>query len=171
MIGKTVSHYRIIDEIGAGGMGVVYKAEDTKLKRTVALKFLPERSVSSKKDLMRFTREAQAAAALDHPNICAVHEIEEADGKTFISMAFCEGKNLNDLIMERSLGIEDSLSIVIQVAEGLSAAHEKGITHRDIKPANIMINESLHVKIMDFGLAKLSDRTGLTRTGAAVGTA
>ena len=170
MIGKTVSHYRIIDEIGAGGMGVVYKAEDTRLKRTVALKFLPERSVSNEKDLMRFRREAQAAAAIDHPNICAVHEIEEAEGKTFISMAFCEGKNLHDLIIERSLGLDDSLSIMIQVAEGLSAAHEKGIIHRDIKPANIMISESMHAKIMDFGLAKLSDRTGLTRTGTAVGT-
>ena len=171
MIGNTVSHYRIIDEIGAGGMGVVYKAEDTKLKRTVALKFLPEHSVSNEKDLIRFMREAQAAAALDHPNICAVHEIEEAEGKTFISMAFCEGKNLYDLAIEGNLGLEDSLNIVVQVAEGLSAAHNKGIIHRDIKPANIMINESLHAKIMDFGLAKLSDRTGLTRTGAAVGTA
>jgi serine/threonine protein kinase/tetratricopeptide (TPR) repeat protein len=170
MIGKTVSHYRIIDEIGAGGMGVVYKAEDTKLKRTVALKFLPERSVTSEKDLMRFTREAQAAAALDHPNICAVHEIEEADGKTFISMAFCEGESLYDLTTERKLGLEESLNIVTQVADGLSAAHQKGIIHRDIKPANIMIDESMRAKIMDFGLAKLSDRTGLTRTGAAVGT-
>ncbi len=170
MIGKTVSHYRIIDEIGAGGMGVVYKAEDIKLKRTVALKFLPERSVSSEKDLRRFTREAQAAASLDHPNICAVHEIEEAEGKTFISMAFCEGKNLHNLTKEGKLDLENSLSIVIQVAEGLSEAHDKGIIHRDIKPANIMIDESFHAKIMDFGLAKLSDRTGLTRTGAAVGT-
>ena len=168
MIGKTISHYRIIEEIGRGGMGTVYKAEDTKLKRIVALKFLPE--VGGERQRLRFTREAQAAAALDHPNICSVHEIEEADGHTFISMTYCEGSTLKQLAELGSLGLDEILDIVIQIARGLSDAHEKGIVHRDIKPANIMVSDKLQARIMDFGLARLEDRTGVTRDGTAVGT-
>ena len=170
MIGKTISHYRIIDEIGAGGMGTVYKAEDTKLKRVVALKFLPAQAVGDERQRLRFTREAQAAAALDHPNICSVHEIEEADGHTFISMTYCEGDSLKDLVERGSLGLEHALDIAIQVAKGLSEAHDKGIVHRDIKPANIMISDKFQARIMDFGLARLSNRPGVTRDGTAVGT-
>jgi len=170
MIGKTISHYRIIDEIGAGGMGTVYKAEDTKLKRIVALKFLPAHAVGDEQQRIRFTREAQAAAALDHPNICSVHEIEEADGHTFISMTYCEGDTLKELVEQGSLDLEHALDITIQVARGLSEAHEKGIVHRDIKPANIMISDRFQTRIMDFGLARLGDRPGVTRTGTAVGT-
>ncbi len=168
MIGKSISHYRILEEIGRGGMGTVYKAEDTKLKRLVALKFLPD--VGDERQRLRFTHEAQAAAALDHPKICSVHEIEEAEGHTFISMTYCEGETLKLLAEQRVLGLDESLDIVIQIAEGLAEAHSKGIVHRDIKPANIMISDKLQVRIMDFGLARLADRTGVTRTGTAVGT-
>ena len=164
MIGKTISHYRIIEEIGRGGMGTVYKAEDTKLKRIVALKFLPE--VGSEHQKLRFTREAQAAAALDHPNICSVHEIEEADGHTFISMTYCEGSTLRQLAERGTLGLEEILDIIIQIARGLSDAHDKGIVHRDIKPANIMVSDKLQARIMDFGLARLEDRTGVVQQAA-----
>jgi len=168
MIGKTISHYRILEEVGRGGMGTVYKAVDTKLKRIVALKFLPD--VGDERQRLRFTREAQAAAALDHPNICSVHEIEEAEGRTFISMTYCEGETLKQLAERRTLGLEESLDIAIQIADGLVEAHGKGIVHRDIKPANIMISDRLQARIMDFGLARLADRTGVTRTDTAVGT-
>ena len=170
MIGKTISHYKIIDEIGAGGMGIVYKAEDTRLKRIVALKFLPDRAVDDERQRIRFIREAQAAAALDHPNICSVHEIEEADGRTFISMTYCEGSTLKELAAGGTLSVGQALDIAIQVAEGLSEAHDKGIVHRDIKPANIIVSEKLQARITDFGLARLTDRSGVTRTGTAVGT-
>ena len=170
MIGKTISHYRIIDKIGAGGMGTVYKAEDTKLKRIVALKFLSDHAVGDERQRLRFSREAQAAAALDHPNICSVHEIEEAEGHTFISMTYCDGDTLKELAKSGSLSLEQALDIVIQVAEGLSEAHGKGIVHRDIKPANIIVSDKLHARIMDFGLARLADRPGVTRTGTTVGT-
>ena len=151
-------------------MGTVYKAEDTKLKRIVALKFLPAHAVGDEQQRLRFTREAQAAAALDHPNICSVHEIEEAEGHTFISMTYCEGDTLKDLAERGDLGLEHTLDIAIQVAEGLGEAHDKGIVHRDIKPANIMVSDKFQAKIMDFGLARLADRPGVTRTGTAVGT-
>jgi serine/threonine protein kinase/Tfp pilus assembly protein PilF len=168
MIGKTISHYKIIEEIGRGGMGTVYKAEDTKLKRIVALKFLPE--LGDERQRLRFTREAQAAAALDHPNICSVHEIEEAEGYTFISMTYCEGNTLKQLAERGNLGLKEILDIVIQIAQGLVDAHDKGIVHRDIKPANIMVSDKLQARIMDFGLARLEDQIGVTRTGSAVGT-
>ena len=168
MIGKTISHYRILEEIGKGGMGTVYKAEDTKLKRIVALKFLPE--VGDERQRLRFIREAQAAASLDHPSICSVHEIEEVEGQPFIVMTYCEGETLKQLAERGHLDLKKIFDIVIQVAEGLVEAHGKGIVHRDIKPANIMVSDKLQTRITDFGLARLVDRTGMTRTGTAVGT-
>jgi len=151
-------------------MGVVYKAEDIKLKRTVALKFLPPEALKNEKERTRFVHEAQAEAALDHPNICAIHEIEEAEGHIFISMAHIEGQSLKERIESGPLTLEEALNIAIQVAGGLEEAHEKGITHRDIKPGNIMLTTKGQAKIMDFGLAKLSDATRVTKTGTTVGT-
>jgi serine/threonine protein kinase len=156
MIGRTISHYKILEKLGEGGMGVVYRAEDTKLERTVALKFLATHLLNDEEAKERFLREAKAAAALHHPNICPVHEIDEADGKTFISMAFIEGESLEDRISAGPLAIRDVLDIGRQVAEGLEAAHEKGVVHRDIKPANIMVDAKGRATIMDFGLARLS---------------
>ncbi len=170
MNGKTISHYKILGKIGEGGMGVVYKAEDTKLKRTVALKFLPMELLQDEEAKERFQQEAQAAAALDHPNICTVHEINEAEGQTFIAMAYVSGKSLKEKIVDGPLEIEDALDISIQVAEGLQAAHEKGIIHRDIKPANVMLTDRGQVKIMDFGLAKLTWGVDLTKTATIMGT-
>lgn len=151
-------------------MGIVYKAEDIKLKRTVALKFLPPEALKSEKERTRFVHEAQAEAALDHPNICAIHEIEEAEGHIFISMAHIEGQSLKERIESGPLTLEETLNITVQVAGGLVEAHEKGITHRDIKPGNIMLTTKGQAKIMDFGLAKLSDATRITKTGTTVGT-
>ena len=170
MIGKTISHYRILEKLGEGGMGVVYKAEDTKLKRTVALKFLTQQALGGKEQKARFVREAQAAAALDHPNICTVHEIDEADEQTFIAMACIDGESLSDRIKSSDLTPDDALDIALQVADGLRKAHEKGIVHRDIKSANIMVTEKGQAKIMDFGLAKLGGRTKITKTGRTMGT-
>jgi len=170
MIGQLISHYKIMDKLGEGGMGIVYKAEDTKLKRTVALKFLPLQSITDEEERTRFVHEAQAAAALDHPNICTVHEIDEADGNTFIAMAFIDGQSLKTKIESGPLKIEEALNISIQIAEGLQEAHEKGIVHRDIKSANIMLSSKGQAKITDFGLAKLADRTKLTKTGTTMGT-
>ena len=170
MIGKTISHYKIIEKLGEGGMGVVYKAEDTKLERTVALKFLPLQAVAGEEEKARFRHEAQAAAALDHPNICTVHEINEADGQTFIAMAYVEGQSLYDVVAEGPVPISDALNHAAQIAEGLQAAHEKDIVHRDIKPANILITEKGQVRITDFGLAKLAGRTQLTKEGTSMGT-
>jgi len=178
LIGKTISHYKIIEKIGSGGMGVVYKAEDIKLKRTVALKFLPPHMLGSEKEKTRFIREAQAAAALDHPSICTVHEIDEAEGQTFIAMTYIEGQSLKDKIESEPVGangrspltIDEALAIAIQIAEGLWEAHGRGIVHRDIKPANIMLTTKGQTKIMDFGLAKLAGQTKLTKTGATLGT-
>jgi serine/threonine protein kinase len=161
--------YRIIEEIGRGGMGVVYKAEDLKLKRTVALKFLPPEMTRHPEAKERFIREAQAAAALDHPNICTVYEVEEADDKTYIAMAYVEGQSLRERI-EKTLKLEEVLDIAMQVTEGLEEAHKKGIVHRDIKSANIMIDSRGQAKVMDFGLAKVSGDTLMTREGAAMGT-
>jgi tRNA A-37 threonylcarbamoyl transferase component Bud32/dienelactone hydrolase len=171
MIGQTVSHYRILEELGGGGMGVVYKAEDTKLKRTVALKFLSPDLTRDKDAKTRFIHEAQAASALQHNNICAIHEIDEtADGRMFISMDCYEGEPLRDRVAKGPLSLEDALDIVIQVADGLAEAHGHGMVHRDIKPANIMITEKGVVKIVDFGLAKLAGQTKITKSGATVGT-
>ncbi len=171
MIGKTISHYKILAKIGEGGMGVVYKAEDTKLKRTVALKFLPNEFTRDKDAKDRFIQEAQAAGALDHPNICTVYEINEVNDQTFIVMAYIEGQNLKDRLKSGLIEIEDALEIATQVAEGLQEAHENGIIHRDIKPANIALTAKGQAKIMDFGLAKLSWGVDLTKTATIMGTA
>ncbi|MEJ2636744.1 MAG: protein kinase [Calditrichia bacterium] len=171
LAGKTISHYRIVEQIGQGGMGVVYKAEDTKLKRTVALKFLPPDLTRDEEAKSRFIHEARAASALDHPNICSIHEINETDdGQLFIVMACYEGESLKDKIESGPLPAEEALDIAIQIATGLKKAHEKGIVHRDIKPANIFVTEEGKVKIIDFGLAKLSGFTILTKTGTTMGT-
>ncbi|MDA1313303.1 MAG: protein kinase [Acidobacteria bacterium] len=172
MIGTTISHYRITEKLGEGGMGVVYKAEDIKLKRPVALKFLAPHLLRDEEGRKRFLREAQAAASLDHPNICTVHEIDEADGRTFIVMAFLDGQPLSERIKEGPLKLPEALSIAIQMAEGLEAAHEKGITHRDIKPDNVMLMAGSRglVKLMDFGLAQLAGSSKFTREGTTLGT-
>jgi len=170
MIGKTISHYKILEKIGEGGMGVVYRAEDTKLKRTVALKFLPPELIKDEEAKERFIQEAQAAAALDHPNICTVHEINEFDDQTYITMAFVKGQSLKTKIKAGQLELDEILKIASQIAEGLRAAHKKGITHRDIKPANIMLTKEGLVKIMDFGLAKLTWGVDLTKTATIMGT-
>ena len=173
MIGRIISHYRITDKLGEGGMGVVYKAEDTKLERAVALKFLAAHLVSDQEIRKRFEREAKAAAALNHPNICTVHEIDEVEGKTFIAMAFLEGESLEPKIEAGPLKLNDALDLAIQTAQGLQAAHEKGIVHRDIKPANLMVTpvgSKQQITIMDFGLALLTDRSKLTKLDETMGT-
>ena len=171
MIGKIISHYKILEKLGEGGMGVVYKAQDTKLKRTVALKFLPPELTRDPEAKERFIREAQAASALQHNNICTVHDIDETpDGQLFMVMDCYEGQTLKEKINSCPLKIDESLDIAIQVAEGLQDAHEKGIIHRDIKSSNIMFSSKGQIKITDFGLAKLSGHTKLTQTGTAVGT-
>ena len=171
MIGKTIKHYKIMEKLGEGGMGVVYRAEDTKLNRQVALKFLPAEYTGDAQAKQRFLQEAQTASTLDHPHICTIHEINEADdGNLFIVMACYEGKSLKDLIEECSLYIERVLDVAIQIAEGLAGAHEKQIVHRDIKPANILLTKDDQAKILDFGLAKLAGQVGLTKTGTTIGT-
>ncbi len=162
--------YRIIEELGRGGMGVVYKAEDTKLKRTVALKFLPPELTHIPEVKTRFMREAQAAAALDHPNICTVHEFDEVDEKPFISMAYIEGQSLKEKLESGPLYLEEALRIAEQVAQGLQEAHKKGIMHRDIKSGNIMVTDSGQAKIMDFGLARKTEGTLITKKGSTMGT-
>ena len=172
MIGRTISHYRITAKLGEGGMGVVYKAEDTKLRRDVAIKFLAPHLVRDEEGRKRFEREAMAAAALDHPNVCTVYEIDEVDERTFIVMAFLEGRTLSKKIADGPLKLPEALSIAIQMAEGLEAAHEKGIVHRDIKPDNVMLMKGSRglVKLMDFGLAQLAQSSKLTREGTTLGT-
>jgi serine/threonine protein kinase/tetratricopeptide (TPR) repeat protein len=170
VIGKTISHYRILEKLGEGGMGVVYKGDDTKLKRTVALKFLPPELTKDPQAKARFIQEAQAAAALDHPNICAVFEISEAEGTTYIVMPYIGGQSLKEKITAGPLSVEEALDIASQVAEGLKEAHERGIIHRDIKPANIMLTEKGQAKIMDFGLAKLTSVADVTKTLTVMGT-
>lgn len=170
MIGQIISHYKILEKLGEGGMGVVYKAEDIKLKRTVALKFLSASALMSEEEKARFIREAQAAAALDHLNICTVYEIDEVDGKRFIAMAFLGGKTVKEKISATPVSVDSAIDIAIQVAQGLQAAHEKGIVHRDIKSSNILVTEKGQAKIMDFGLARRGEATQLTKTGATIGT-
>ena len=169
-IGSTISHYRIGEKLGEGGMGVVYKAEDTQLRRTVALKFLSSETVGDDEVKARLIREAQASASLDHPNICAVYGIHEEQGQTFIAMAYIDGPSLADKIKERPLPLDEALGIAVQIGEGLQEAHEKGIVHRDIKPQNVMLTAKGQVKIMDFGLAALAGRSKLTKSGTTLGT-
>jgi len=171
MIGKTISHYKIIEKLGEGGMGVVYKAHDTKLDRTVALKFLPSHLGSGETEKHRFLNEAKAASALDHTNICSIYSIEETDdGNLFIVMAYYEGMSLKEKIEQGPLPIKDVVNYAHQIASGLQKAHEKGVVHRDLKPANIFITNDDQVKIIDFGLAKAAQRTILTKTGTTLGT-
>jgi serine/threonine protein kinase/Tfp pilus assembly protein PilF len=163
--------YRIIEEIGRGGMGVVYKAEDLKLKRTVALKFLPQQWTADTEARERFVQEARAASALDHPNICNIHEIEETeDGRMYIAMAYYEGESLRDKIKRGALKSQEALEIILQVAQGMAKAHQKGIVHRDLKPGNILITNEGVAKVVDFGLAKLAGQVRLTREGTTIGT-
>jgi len=171
MIGKTVCHYRILEELGGGGMGVVYRAEDTRLKRTVALKFLSPELTRDERAKHRFVTEAQAASQLDHPNICAIHDIEETeDGQLFLVLSCYEGETVRQRLEKGPMPIDEAVGLAIHVARGMEEAHSRGIVHRDIKPANIFLADDGRAKILDFGLAKLTGQTRITRVGSTVGT-